>query len=62
MTTERERVLCVTLSDAEWKAFVARHPQPVDWLRQQILSQLADVRGAAADLPAGAGSAAPAAN
>jgi hypothetical protein len=62
MTTERERVLCVTLSEAEWKAFVARHPQPVDWLRQQILSQLAEVHGASADLPAGAGSTAPPAN
>jgi hypothetical protein len=45
MTTERERVICVSLSEQEWKAFVARHPQPVDWLRQQILAQLDDVRG-----------------
>ena len=38
--TQRERVLCVSLTDAEWQAFVERHPQPVDWLRQQILEQI----------------------
>lgn len=31
-----ERVISVTLSEAEWQAFVARHPRPVDWLREQI--------------------------
>jgi hypothetical protein len=40
MTLERDRVICVSLTESEWKAFVERHPQPVDWLRQQILSQL----------------------
>lgn len=40
MNHERDRVICVSLSEAEWQAFVARHPQPVDWLRQQILGQL----------------------
>jgi hypothetical protein len=40
MTTERDRVLSVTLTEAEWRAFVARHPHPVRWLREQILSQL----------------------
>jgi len=33
-------VLSVSLTEAEWQAFIARHPQPVDWLREQILSQL----------------------
>ncbi len=32
--------MCVPLSQAEWEAFTARHPEPVDWLREQILSQL----------------------
>ncbi len=32
--------MCVPLSQAEWEAFTARHSQPVDWLRQQILSQV----------------------
>ncbi len=31
-----ERVISVTLSEAEWQAFVARHPQPVQWIREQI--------------------------
>jgi hypothetical protein len=37
---ERDRVICVSLTEAEWQAFVARCPQPVDWLREQIRSQL----------------------
>lgn len=40
MGTERDRVICVSLSEAEWQAFVEKHPQPVDWLREQILAQL----------------------
>jgi hypothetical protein len=42
MNTERDRVICVSLTEQEWQAFVARHPQPVDWIRQQILGQLHD--------------------
>ena len=41
MSTERDRVICVSLTEEEWQAFVAKCPQPVDWLRQQILAQLA---------------------
>lgn len=40
MTNERERVICVTLSETEWQAFVARHPQPVDWLRDRIRDEV----------------------
>ena len=40
MSHERDRVISITLSEAEWQAFVARQPQPVDWLRQQIRSQV----------------------
>ena len=36
MSTERDRVISITLTEAEWRAFVARHPEPVDWLREQI--------------------------
>lgn len=46
MNHERERVICVSLSEAEWQAFVARHPQPVDWLRQQIVGQVQEARRA----------------
>ena len=40
MGNERDRVISITLSESEWQAFVARQPQPVDWLRQQIRSQV----------------------
>ncbi|MGH9141013.1 MAG: hypothetical protein ACRD2I_07715 [Vicinamibacterales bacterium] len=39
MSNERERVISVTLSEAEWQAFVARQPEPVVWLREQIRAQ-----------------------
>ena len=42
MSTERDRVISITLTDAEWQAFIARHPQPVDWLREQIRAELQD--------------------
>ena len=41
MSTERDRVISITLSEAEWQAFVARHPQPVDWLRERIRAEAA---------------------
>ncbi len=40
MSKDRDRVVCVPLSQAEWEAFTLRHPEPVDWLREQILSEL----------------------
>jgi len=49
MTPERERVISVSLSEAEWQALVARHPEPHQWLREQVLSQI--------DVPADRGSA-----
>ena len=36
MSNERERVISITLSEAEWQAFIARQPQPVVWIREQI--------------------------
>ena len=36
MSTERDRVISITLSEAEWQAFIARQPQPVTWLRERI--------------------------
>ena len=41
MSNERERVISVTLSEAEWQAFIARQPQPVQWIREQIRSEAA---------------------
>ena len=40
MSTDRDRVICVTLTEAEWQAFVARQPQPVDWLRDRIRDEV----------------------
>ena len=40
MSNERERVISITLSEAEWQAFVARHPQPVHWLRDRIRDEV----------------------
>ena len=39
MSNERERVISVTLSESEWQAFIARQPEPVLWLREQIRAQ-----------------------
>ena len=44
MGNERDRVISITLSEAEWQAFVARQPQPVDWIREQIRSQVDEVK------------------
>ena len=41
MSNERERVISITLSEAEWQAFIARQPQPVQWIREQIRSEAA---------------------
>jgi hypothetical protein len=39
MSNDRERVISITLSEAEWQAFIARQPQPVTWLREQIRAE-----------------------
>ena len=31
MNIERDRVISISLTEAEWQAFVARRPKPVDW-------------------------------
>jgi hypothetical protein len=42
MSTERERVISITLTESEWQAFVARQPQPVSWLRERIREEVRD--------------------
>jgi len=49
MTTERDRVISISLSEAEWRAFVARHPQPVDWLRERIRNEVQEALPQAAE-------------
>jgi hypothetical protein len=46
MSNDRDRVISITLSEAEWQAFVARQPQPVNWLRDRIKEE---VRGSSPD-------------
>ena len=41
MSHERDRVISISLSEAEWQAFVARQPRPVDWIRARILEEVA---------------------
>jgi hypothetical protein len=40
-----ERVIHIPLSEAEWRAFLASTPKPVDWLRERIREAIA--KGAA---------------
>jgi hypothetical protein len=40
MAPERDRVISISLTEAEWRAFVAQHPQPVTWIQDRIREQL----------------------
>jgi hypothetical protein len=40
MSNDRERVICITLTETEWQAFVARQPQPVNWLKDRIREEV----------------------
>ena len=40
MNSERERVISISLTEAEWQAFIARQPQPVQWLRDRIRDEV----------------------
>ena len=40
-----DRVIHIPLTEAEWQAFLATTPKPVDWLRERIREAIA--RGAA---------------
>ena len=44
MNVERDRVISISLTEAEWQAFVARQPKPVDWLRARILAEVAEAQ------------------
>jgi hypothetical protein len=44
MKIERERVISISLTEAEWQAFIARRPKPVDWLRARILDDVAEAQ------------------
>jgi hypothetical protein len=36
-----DRVIHIPLSEAEWQAFLASTPQPIDWLRERIREAIA---------------------
>ena len=40
MTTSREHVISIVLSDEDWQAFVRVQPEPVEWLRERIRESL----------------------
>jgi hypothetical protein len=50
----RDRVISIVLSEQEWQAFVQSHPQPVEWLRQQILRDSGPIASSFASAPAAA--------
>jgi hypothetical protein len=41
MSSQRDRVISISLTEAEWQAFVACQPKPVDWLRARIFEAVA---------------------
>lgn len=45
METSRERVISISLNEAEWQAFIQLHPQPVNWLRERIQESLQPASG-----------------
>jgi hypothetical protein len=45
MSSQRDRVISISLTEAEWQAFVACQPKPVDWLRARIFEAVAAASG-----------------
>ena len=56
MDTSRERVISISLNEADWQAFIRLHPQPVTWLRERIQESIVDPN-AAISAPAATGAA-----
>ena len=40
-----DRVIHIPLSEAEWQAFLASTPRPIDWLRERIREAIAKSQG-----------------
>jgi hypothetical protein len=45
MSSDRDRVISISLTEAEWQAFIARQPKPVDWIRARILDEVQATAG-----------------
>ena len=43
-TMSTDRVIHVPLSEADWKAFLATQPQPLNWLRETIQESIESAR------------------
>jgi hypothetical protein len=46
---DREHVISLVLTDADWKAFLQAQPQPVAWLHARIAEVIATSKTKAAD-------------
>jgi hypothetical protein len=44
LTGNVDRVIHVPLSEADWQAFMASTPQPVDWLKERIKEAIVNSR------------------
>jgi hypothetical protein len=44
LTGNVDRVIHVALSEADWQAFMASTPQPVDWLKERIKEAIVNSR------------------
>jgi hypothetical protein len=40
MSNDRDRVISISLTESEWRAFIARQPEPVEWLRARIRDEV----------------------
>ena len=43
-TNAPDRVIHVSLSEEDWRAFIAMQPQPVKWLKERIQEAIAEAR------------------
>jgi hypothetical protein len=46
-----ERVITISLSEADWKALRTIQPEPIDWLKGKIRETIDQARGAAPAAP-----------
>jgi len=49
MHSAPDRVIHVTLSEEDWKAFLASQPRPVEWIRERIKEAIATARSQTPD-------------
>lgn len=54
MEPSRERVISITLNEADWQAFISLHPHPVNWLRERIQESIVERNAVISSVPAAA--------